>query len=906
MKRFIFFLLYLLLLSVALGAAAFALMDYARATRGIETNFPAIPKIIGTNVALEQYATDAAWQRAFDALKRAGVTHARQYFYWRDIEATRGVYDWAKWDRIVNAAQANGVELVAVLHTAPAWSQRAHERDMPGAPPNDFAEYARFVGAFAERYGGAIDYYQIWDEPNVEPNWGKRNADPAEYAQMLIPAAQAIRARDADAKILLAGLAMNRETQRPHPNYSEILFLRGLYESGAQNYFDIVAAKPYGMWTGPEDRTVNSDTLNFSRVILLRDEMRQYGDAAKSLWAVEMGWNALPENWQGDASPWGTDTLAKQSDRLARGLTRLQTEWAWVTGAFPHYLQPNVPLTDPRWGFALLTPDGAPRAFFDVLQKFIATPPAPPASNQAPYLPVALLLGGAVVAAWRAWHWAFALRADERWRDLKTRARQAPELAQWGVALTLAAAFYFSPNVFLNLIALAALIFVFALRLDLAFGLIIFSIPFWNFPKNLFGGFELAPVEVFTWAAAAAFALNEILEYQFARARALVAARWTALSRLDVLAFAFFLLGLASTRWAGNFGVASREFRVMILDPLLLYALLRIAASSAPRARRANERVETFDATERENFIRRLVWALLASGVAVCVIGLYQFFTGDVILAQGVARLTAVWGSPNNVALYVGRLLPIALAFALLWRHSRARWLYIALVVLFGATIALTYSRGALLLGVPASVLFALGGALWQGKRLSRRAWLTMGAALALGALALLWFATTARFQSLFQTGTGTGFFRVAVWTSAVNMLRDHPLLGVGLDNFLYEYPKYILPDAWREPNLSHPHNFILDFWTRLGIFGVLLLGALLISFFRRARRNFKTTDVLYARALTLGLMASMVNFLAHGLIDAAYFYVDLAYVFWLTLFLVQSFDDSSKSLRSGTAPARE
>ena len=34
--------------------------------------------------------------------------------------------------------------------------------------------------------------------------------------------------------------------------------------------------------------------------------------------------------------------------------------------------------------------------------------------------------------------------------------------------------------------------------------------------------------------------------------------------------------------------------------------------------------------------------------------------------------------------------------------------------------------------------------------------------------------------------------------------------------------------------------------------------------------------------------MASMIDFLAHGLIDASYFVVDLAFVFMLTLALVQ------------------
>jgi hypothetical protein len=903
---------YLLLLVVSLGGAAFGTLSYTSATRGIENDFPATPKIIGTNVALEQYATDAELQRALDELKRAGITYARQYFPWREIEAQRGVYDWAKWDRIVTAAQANGIHLVAVLYTAPAWSQRDSERDMPGAPPNDFAEFARFAGEFSKRYGDALDYYQIWDEPNVEPHWGRRNADPVEYAQMLMPAANAIRAHDANAKILLAGLAMNLEVHRPHPNYSEILFLRGLYEIGAQKYFDIVAAKPYGMWTGPEDHTVNSDTLNFSRLILLRDEMLHYGDKAKPIWAVELGWNALPANWHGDASPWGTDTEAKQNDRLARGLARVQNEWAWVTAEFPNVLQPNVAPNNPRWGFALLAPDGTPRAFYHTLAQFIAAPPPIVPSPAAPLVPIALLVGVALMSAWRAWHWAFALRADERWRGLKTRVNGIPKLVQFVLVVGVAAAFYFSPNTALNFVLLGAVIVLFALRLDFAFALTIFAIPFWNYPKTLFGSFELSPVEVFTWAATAAFVLNEILEYQFARARKLISISnfQSRVSLFDVLALAFFLLGLASTRWAGNFGVASREFRIMVLDPLLLYAMLRMmpltpdpspfgrgAESEFPSAECRGAESESLSA-KGENpqspspfrrGVRGEVWALLASGVAVCVIGLYQFFTGDVILADGVARLTAVWGSPNNVALYLGRLLPLGLAFALLWREPRARFVYAAMVVLFGATILLTYSRGALLLGVPASVVFVLVAAYWQGHRLSSRAWGAMVAVLIVSAFALLWFVTTERFQSLFQPGTGTGFFRVAVWTSAVNMIRDHPLLGVGLDNFLYEYPKYILPDAWREPNLSHPHNFILDFWTRLGIFGVAILFALLVLFYRRAWKVFTTTDTLYTRALMLGLMASMVNFLAHGLIDAAYFYVDLAYVFWLTMFLAQN-----------------
>ena len=143
----------------------------------------------------------------------------------------------------------------------------------------------------------------------------------------------------------------------------------------------------------------------------------------------------------------------------------------------------------------------------------------------------------------------------------------------------------------------------------------------------------------------------------------------------------------------------------------------------------------------------------------------------------------------------------------------------------------------------------------------------------------------TDRFRSMLDTSAGTGFFRLRLWQSAWRMLRDHPWLGVGLDNFLYQYrTRYILPDAWQEPNLSHPHNILLDFGTRLGIVGIAVLLWLQIAFWRLAWRSYHRLPEGGTRALMLGLMASMVATLAHGLVDNAFFLVDLAFIFFLTL----------------------
>ena len=63
------------------------------------------------------------------------------------------------------------------------------------------------------------------------------------------------------------------------------------------------------------------------------------------------------------------------------------------------------------------------------------------------------------------------------------------------------------------------------------------------------------------------------------------------------------------------------------------------------------------------------------------------------------------------------------------------------------------------------------------------------------------------------------------------------------------------------------------------------------VAFFRTAYgvlRKAKSSLDIGHWALIIGLMASMVDFLAHGLVDAAYFVVDLAFVFMLTLALIQ------------------
>jgi O-antigen ligase len=188
-----------------------------------------------------------------------------------------------------------------------------------------------------------------------------------------------------------------------------------------------------------------------------------------------------------------------------------------------------------------------------------------------------------------------------------------------------------------------------------------------------------------------------------------------------------------------------------------------------------------------------------------------------------------------------------------------------------------------LLLGVPVglvTMLILAGGRWrWAGLGLLALGGIAVGA-IASGVLTPLLESTRfARITNVFDMQNGTGFFRLNLWQSALAMWRDHLLLGVGPDNFLYAYRSfYIFPAAWQEPNLSHPHNILLDFASRLGTLGLIVGLGLVIGYGQLAKSAMRAS-----RPLAIGCAGFLAAMLGHGLVDHSFFLVDLAFAFMLT-----------------------
>lgn len=341
---------------------------------------------------------------------------------------------------------------------------------------------------------------------------------------------------------------------------------------------------------------------------------------------------------------------------------------------------------------------------------------------------------------------------------------------------------------------------------------------------------------------------------------------WAALS-LFILGL-FSLFTVADVEFRGN---SIREFRMTILFPVVFFLL---AAA-------------LLEGSERRQIMFRLmvlgIDAVIVSGVIISLIAYLQFARGGGLGVEGVRRVRSVFHHPNELALYLGRIVPITAAYVFFVPRTWRTWAYLAATMVMLGAIGLSFSRGGYI-GVAAALLLLICA---TGNRRLIVGYIATGVIVSVAA-----FATgIERFTSILHPDSGSDGLRLNIWASAARMLRDHPAWGVGLDQFISQYPRYIKPDAWQERFTSHPHNLILDFYVRLGLLGLAWLIFTLVPFMVRGWRvamRRKAEGDLLRFALVIGATGTLVDFTVHGMVDQDYFLHMLAYGFWFAILIIR------------------
>ncbi len=294
---------------------------------------------------------------------------------------------------------------------------------------------------------------------------------------------------------------------------------------------------------------------------------------------------------------------------------------------------------------------------------------------------------------------------------------------------------------------------------------------------------------------------------------------------------------------------------------------------------------------------RALLGAALGLALA-SIVGLAQYRSGiDLVHALGLretARLVAAPGVPGRFAamgFFISRLtfghnamlLAALLAGAILFGclTARTRAALGASLLLALAAIVLTFDRaawlGLLAAALALGVLFLarssqppgdvarrelpgpapLRGTPTIGGRRRALAALALGCALLALAAALV-PGVRARFVSGFDVEQNRD--RVFLWSQALEIIRDHPLAGIGFGNYPRVCPRYYdrLDPAF--PMRTWAHNALLSLWAETGPLGLLALGFLLVQLARalraRLRAGGRFTAGALAAAAALGVVA--------------------------------------------------
>jgi hypothetical protein len=103
----------------------------------------------------------------------------------------------------------------------------------------------------------------------------------------------AVKSANPDIQVLAGALAPTLEPAGSPWGLNDLLYLAGMYEAGAADYFDGLAVHAYGL-TFPPETEPSPELLNFRRVELVRQVMLDHGDADTSIFITESGWNDHP------------------------------------------------------------------------------------------------------------------------------------------------------------------------------------------------------------------------------------------------------------------------------------------------------------------------------------------------------------------------------------------------------------------------------------------------------------------------------------------------------------------------------------------------------------------------------------------------------------------------------------
>lgn len=319
---------------------------------------------------------------------------------------------------------------------------------------------------------------------------------------------------------------------------------------------------------------------------------------------------------------------------------------------------------------------------------------------------------------------------------------------------------------------------------------------------------------------------------------------------------AFTIITLLSALFSDHLQATLGGWKAWIFDPLLILILI----------------IHFFKPQD----IWKIIATLSASSAVLSFYGLIEYFFYTQQLGDG--RLDSVFDPANYHAMFIGPIIVLAIGFIFNQQTPRL-WKYClgiaSAINIFALIFAFSYG----------GYLAVLGGLVIFGfltLNYAQKKKMILGA-LIIFIIFIIVASPTKKFQDLFEfQERSSGHARLEIWQTSWLVFKEHPILGVGLNDFEYHYrenlPRVAFPPL--EWLVAQPHNLYLALLTQTGLLGFLAFLWIIV-------RLFKIKKDTSFRLQASGFIAALSAILIHGLVDTPYFKNDLSIIFWLIVALL-------------------
>jgi putative inorganic carbon (hco3(-)) transporter len=281
-------------------------------------------------------------------------------------------------------------------------------------------------------------------------------------------------------------------------------------------------------------------------------------------------------------------------------------------------------------------------------------------------------------------------------------------------------------------------------------------------------------------------------------------------------------------------------------------------------------------------------------------------WTDPTSAAANTTRVYSFLGNPNLLAGYILPAICLSIGAVFAWRGVIPKFLALVMVGMNLACLYFTQSRGGWMGTAIALFIGALLLLYWLLPRLPQfwRIWafpILIGGLAGLVMLALVLSPTTrARVLTIFADRTdSSNNFRINVWASVRNMIRDRPILGIGPGNVAFNriYPLYQAPGY----TALSAYSIYLEILVEVGLVGFLAFLWLLVTLGQQAWLQVQQLRSQNSREIfwLISAIAILAGMLTHGAVDTIWYRPEVATLWWFTVALISSYLSPMPSVSS-------